>query len=364
MPRDERRRAKRVLLRADASAAIGAGHLIRCLALGRALAAHAEVVLATTCGEPALLEHVGQAGFKILRIEASHPDSHDASQIIDAFAGAEPLGVVIDGYQFDEAYVSLLRAAGLRTLMIDDQPRLNEYDCDLLLDQNPGAEMQSYRVGAKTVVLLGPRFALLRPQFLAIPRKTGSAPPVAERLLVSMGASDPANSTSLVLHALAAAPLSFELTVVVGGANRFGADVEAAASRFDRIRVLRNPVDLERLMSEADMAIAAVGGTIWELAYVGVPTLLLSGAAVHHRIAGLVDREGTHRWIGPIATVDEQTISDAVVSLARDRFAREKMTALAQALIDGQGGRRVATAMCDLNTPLPAGAVSRSGDLS
>lgn len=332
----------RVVLRADSGAAMGAGHLMRCLALGRALASRAEVVFVTRRGRPALEEHVSQAGIALVKID----DVDDAEAVCRLIAQPGRDWAVIDGYHFDESYLERVRACGARIAVIDDRPRLNRYPIDLLIDPNIGALRQPYLVPASTRLLLGPRFTFLRPEFARVRRRTRATPARADRLLVTMGAADPTDATSLVLRALELIPDRFDVTVVVGGANPRLDTTKVLAGQLPRARVLYDPPGLEQVMNEADIAIAAVGGTIWELACLGVPTLLLSAGDVHHRVAEVAHRYGGHVWIGPIAASSEQTIRDALVTLADDPARRDDTVRLAQALVDGEGAARVAAAIC------------------
>jgi len=340
------RSVTRVVLRADADPSIGAGHLMRCLALARALSRYVQPVIATTCNRPELLQHVERSGIAIARLGAAHPHPSDADQVCELMDGVRPGFVVIDGYHFDGAYVDRLRSWGLRTLMIDDRPRLSEYTSDLLLDVNLGALRQPYVLAPQTTPLLGPRFTLVREEFVEAERPSPRVVPVASRLLVTMGGSDPDNATALVLGALERLSRRFDVTVVVGGANPRLDAIRQQCARLTRASVVHNTSNFESLMAETDMAIAAVGGTIWELAYMGVPTLLLSATDLHHRVAEVADRYGAHRWLGSMDAGDEQKLADAVVALADDSRARSEMRRLGRLLIDGGGSARTAAAIC------------------
>jgi len=334
-----------VLLRADAGQAIGAGHLMRCLSLARALPATVEPIVVTSCPVPSLLDRVRDAGIRLERLEASHPDPTDVPAVAALARRTSASAIVIDGYHFDERYVDAMNGAGLRTIVIDDAPRLSEYRSAVLVDQNIGALSQPYRVASHTRVLLGPRFTLLAPEYAEVPARV--VPACARRLLVTMGAADPRDATSLVLRALRPVGDRFDVTVVVGAANSRRELVRTLAGELPAASVVENASGLQSLLGAADMAIAAVGITIWEIARYGVPTLLLSGDPVHHRVAQIASRYGAHRWLGSIADVTDSAIATAVADLAEDASARREMARLGQALIDGRGAHRVATAVCN-----------------
>lgn len=335
--------ARKVVLRADAGPAIGAGHLMRCLALGRALASRAEVVFVTRRGQPALAEHVRSAGITLVEIEKVYPDRADADAVSGLIGPSRHDWAVVDGYHFDEGYVEQLRACGARTAIIDDEPRLGTYATDVLIDHNLGALRQPYPVASSTRLLLGPRFSLLRPEFAV---RAPERPPLrAERLFVSMGGADAANLTRLVLDAISQTRGRFEVTVLVGGANTHADRLMEEFRHIEGLQFVRNATDVAALMAAANLGIVAVGGVMWELAALGIPALVVSATDVQRRVAATADAYGAHRWVGDVASLSATALADAIVSLCNDRAGRLEMARLGPSLVDGRGASRVADAL-------------------
>ena len=86
----------RVVLRADAGASIGGGHLMRCVALARALPPHVQPVIATTCEHGSLLAHAERAGIRVVVLDAPEPGARDAAQVCRLLEG-EGAWIVVDG---------------------------------------------------------------------------------------------------------------------------------------------------------------------------------------------------------------------------------------------------------------------------
>jgi spore coat polysaccharide biosynthesis predicted glycosyltransferase SpsG/RimJ/RimL family protein N-acetyltransferase len=247
---------------------------------------------------------------------------------------------VVDGYPFDGPYVERLRSAGARVAMVDDLPRLARYDVDLLIDQNPGALRQPY-VAPSSRLLLGPRFALLRPGFAG---GDTAARPDGRRILVSAGASDVGGVTGRVLEALAPRT-DLQVTAVIGAANRGGAAVRAAFANRPHIRFVDNAVDMPALMAGADLAVASVGIMLWELAALGVPTLMISSTGIQHDVARTAHECGAWQWLGDAAALTSGDVGDAVHALVADHARRAEMSRLGRAIVDGRGAERVAHAL-------------------
>lgn len=319
----------RVIIRADAGPAIGSGHLMRCRTLGMALHdAGADVVVATSGAGGPVVSHLRTAGLTVREIAPGEPDA----AVLRSLGAGD--WIVADGYQFDAACLAAFRQTGSRLAVVEDRPRFDAYDVDLLLDQNPGALRQPY-VAPDSVLLLGPRFILLRPDMG--PRPACSTPARRTRVLVTAGGSDPARLTPKLVTALSGLA-HLDVTVVLGALQPEEVDVPAGIS------VVRGTFDLPVLMRDCDIAVSAVGTTLWELAYLGIPTIAISTSDVHTGIAAVLQQYGAQRWIGD-SSVGCSEIRAAVSGLAADADARREMSRLGRALVDDRGAARVAAAL-------------------
>src|SRR5438270_10410528 len=153
-----------LLIRADASVAIGAGHVMRCMALaqawqgggGRAVFAAAQII-------PAVARKLQEEGFEVVAIGAEIGSKHDAVRTQELARERHAEWVVVDGYQFDSEYQARIKDAGFRLLFLDDVGRRGRYSADIILNQNIHAREEIYADREQhTRCLLGPGFALLR----------------------------------------------------------------------------------------------------------------------------------------------------------------------------------------------------------
>ncbi|MGH8241179.1 MAG: UDP-2,4-diacetamido-2,4,6-trideoxy-beta-L-altropyranose hydrolase, partial [Steroidobacteraceae bacterium] len=178
----------RVAIRVDASAAIGYGHLTRCLALALALRdSGAEPTFLCARLPPELQHDIEQQGFPLVQLPRTTSDADHQShpflldQDADSDAVARALGeekqqfdsVVVDHYGIDAIWERRMRQWASVTAITDRADRM--HDVDVLLDQNLQDRSNRYDglVPANCQLLLGPRFALLRPEFAA--RRAGLA---------------------------------------------------------------------------------------------------------------------------------------------------------------------------------------------
>jgi len=335
-----------LLFRVDGSPAIGAGHVMRSLALAQAWQrAGGRVVFLAAEITPALSRRVENAGIDLTSIDAARGSADDAAQTSAAGRTLGAEWIVADGYCFDAEWQRQVRTAGLRLLIIDDYGQTDCYHADLILNQNFGADAALYRRrGPESALLLGSRFALLRSEFL-LARPTREFPERAAKILVTLGGGDPDNVTSLVIAGLREIE-DLEVLVVVGGSNPHCAAIEAlAAASSGRVRVLVDAANMPDLMAWADLAIAAAGSTSWELACLGVPTIQVVIADNQREIAAQLARQGATISLGEFRSVTPPVIAEAVRRLQVDAPSRQRMSARASALVDGFGASRIAAAI-------------------
>src|SRR4051812_29360547 len=119
---------RRLLIRADASPAIGTGHIMRCLALTQAWQdSGGEAVLVTAENLDGLHDRVEAEGLMVHRLSAT-PGGHE--DVRDTTALARETGsdwIVIDGYHFTGRYQRRLKDAGFRLLVVDDYGHADHY---------------------------------------------------------------------------------------------------------------------------------------------------------------------------------------------------------------------------------------------
>jgi UDP-2,4-diacetamido-2,4,6-trideoxy-beta-L-altropyranose hydrolase len=309
-----------LVVRADAGVVSGSGHFMRGLALASAWKAlGGPAVLAGSCS-PALAARAAAAGVP-LRAASEH-------------APAAGGWLAVDGYGFGPEQLDAFKSQA-RTLVVDDYGHRSRLPADVVL--NPGCEDLPYPP-SDTLVLAGPRWALLRPEFAVEPpprKREGGR----KRLLVCLGGSDPGNATQTVLKALKPYE-ELDVTAVIG------ADNPHAASLDSLTRDLRRGVpDLRALMLECDAAIVAGGVTALECAASGLPMAVLTLAENQVRQArGLADG-GAAVWLG------EDRAPERIAEAALAALSTPGMGEAGRRLVDGRGAARAAAVLAALSKP-------------
>ncbi len=367
----------RIVFRTDASDAIGTGHLMRCLTLADAAATEGHIctfVMREHPGRPeGLVEARGHA-LVVLPSKAGflgeddtggpsldHADWLGASQAVDARQTAAAVGdgydwLVADHYALDHRWESSMRAAGGGRIMTIDDLADRLHDCDLLLDQNLQGSAGRYAglVPAGCQTLIGPRHALLRPEFAALAKEIEGprALQAGARVLVYFGGIDPDGATLVVLEGLGALDKGLAVDVVAGARNPHLAAIREAARRMPDTRLFEGNADMPALMAGASLAIGAAGATAWERCCLALPTILITIAENQKPGAAALADAGAALWLGDVGEVTPGDVARSVAALTDDPVRAAALGETARSLCDGAGAGRVLAALSAPRTRL------------
>jgi UDP-2,4-diacetamido-2,4,6-trideoxy-beta-L-altropyranose hydrolase len=338
-----------LLIRADANVAMGTGHVMRCLALAQAWQ-DAGGSATFTIADPSsqIRERLLKESLGILAISAAAGTEEDARQTTALARQHATTWVVVDGYQFGADYQRALKLAGFKVLFLDDYGHASHYCADLVLNQNISADESAYRNREPhTRLLLGPRYSLLRREFNTWHGWRREIVPVGYRVLVTMGGSDPDNFTGRVIDSLASIEnANVEATVVVGGSSEHFESLEQRAIKVGKKIVLRRDVsNMAELMAEADIAISAAGTTCWEICLMGLPAILIDLAENQTPVARELDRRGCAIHLGSPQDVSTTMLAIEVKRLLDSKDDRQALSVRGRELVDGEGAKRVLSAL-------------------
>ncbi|GEK31509.1 hypothetical protein KZO01_18180 [Kurthia zopfii] len=243
------------IIRADASIVIGTGHVMRCLTIAEQLKNEGHVVLFYMKAiEGNLIEFVQNKGFLTI-------DSWERTDTI-----------IIDHYEIDEVEEKELYQFANKIVVIDDLANRN-HCCDVIIDQNllPNYETRyDLLVPEKCKKLLGPKYLIMRKEFINIRKSRRERNDELKKILVFMGGTDPTHETLKVIEALN----DFEFTkvhIVCGDGNIQKEQIKSIC--LEKGYYYHQQIDyLGSLMEEVDFSIGAGGSTTWERCYIGLPS--------------------------------------------------------------------------------------------
>ncbi|MBW4481207.1 MAG: UDP-2,4-diacetamido-2,4,6-trideoxy-beta-L-altropyranose hydrolase [Tildeniella torsiva UHER 1998/13D] len=341
-----------VLFRADASTQIGTGHVMRCLALAQACLAEGGQTHFLMGSEGATLaQRLIDEGVGVSYLSVPWASEADAQNTVALAKDLQADWVVVDGYHFGAEYQKWLKDAGLNLLVLDDYGHATHYWADIVLNQNITAKEEIYANREPyTKLLLGTRYALLRKEFWPWHSWQRRISPVASKVLVTLGGSDPDNVTLAVIQALQKAEiLGLEAIAVVGASNPYyGALAQAIEGWEGSITLKQNVTNMPELMAWADLAITAGGSTCWETAFMGLPSLVIVIAENQRESTLKLAQLGLALCLEQEAVWLEGKLSHSLMHL--NGLIGNNYTQMSESLrqlVDGYGGKRVLDALSD-----------------
>lgn len=369
--------AQKIVFRTDASLLMGSGHLMRCLTLADALKAQGAECHFISREHPGhLLEVIRERGYKVnclvapvqtaqaaienIAIEApkllqepTHAAwlgstwQNDAQETAAILADLQPDWLVVDHYALDQRWESALRPHYQKLMVIDDLAD-RPHQCDLLLDQNLGCQPQDYAnlVPAQCKLLIGPQYALLRPEFAALRAYSlqRRQQPVLKNILITMGGVDQPNATGQVLQALkgCALPQDCSISVVMGLQAPWLEQVRAQAKDMPwPTEVMVNISDMAQRMADSDLAIGAAGSTSWERCCLGLPTLMVVLAKNQEKSCTALADIGAAIAIGGVKSIQKR-LQYLMKPLISSSIELKKLTTIAASIVEGHGAFLVA----------------------
>jgi UDP-2,4-diacetamido-2,4,6-trideoxy-beta-L-altropyranose hydrolase len=319
---------------------------MRCLALAQGWQDGGGTVSLAVAELPdALLPRVTAEGVSLSRVHATPGDPEDAGETVAQAHRLRADWVLIDGDRFGSDFLETVRFAGFRILLIDDFADRESFPADLIINPNLDDDGETYRKrGATARLLMGPSYVLLRREFRQETEKR-EIRQTGNRILVTLGGSDPENLTPKIADALAHCS-DLEVTVIAG-AGYDKAD-ELRKLNASNLRVVFNPPNIAQFMKDSDQAIIAAGGTLWELLSMGCAVLSYSRNIVQTRVVESLSHRGAVVDMGETRHFDPAKLAVSVRELVDSRMARERMTNLGRTLVDGFGTTRVVAAAATL----------------
>jgi len=261
-----------ILVRADASAKMGTGHVMRCFALSEGLLARGHKVIFASHDLPeSLANRIELQGLEVLSVSSTEAG---ASSILALASQTRATHAVFDGYHLADAFEGCLAKTNVKSLRFDDLMPGRHCSADVVVNASPFAEQKSYEKWAQNArILLGPRYLSFRSEVVEA-SKSSTRNKNAEKnsLFINFGGSDPLGLTRPVILAIAEAIPKALIEVVTGPA--YSEPNRVSELPVERLRHHHNSRSLADIMQRALIAVSAGGLTIAELALFRVPTIL------------------------------------------------------------------------------------------
>ena len=326
----------RVLFCVDGGAEMGMGHVYRSLAVAKELThivSHADVCFLMRADRPEGVQHIASAGYPI-RVAPGD----DTQTVMGVIRDYSPNIIINDRPFLEDDYLRSLADLGASTInlvdSLDDIENPSELASIIIATMQEGeVELDDYHAG--------PAFAILRDSFRNKSNNRAVIPDEGRRIVVSFGGSDPQNLTMKALSALDGLP-ELAVTVVVGPAYGYRAELDALVATLSlEPKILKNVEHMADILFGADLVLCSGGMTVFEIAALGRPGIVLCQNARERERMENFAHYGTILHLGLGTEVSDDVIREKARELVLDREQRQRMSDAGARLVDAQGASRV-----------------------
>ena len=270
---------KRVLFRVDASAKVGLGHLMRCLALAQCMVGQGiDVTFAIRQSSyPFCKDRKDWVG-SIYVLPNSQPLYE--SELLVRYVNEHKFDwVVLDGYGFSSIFRKALSLGNAKLAVFDDENNSGSLYADLVINAAGQVVETAYSKTAPSAILcLGERYRLLRSEFSQV-----RPIPWEQRhfLTLVFGGSDPTNMTIPLLLALEKSftdktLLSYSAIKVLTGPAypQLDALEQVLVGLTIDVEHHHDASNLSSIFNQSRLVVSAAGGTQYELLACHTPAVL------------------------------------------------------------------------------------------
>jgi spore coat polysaccharide biosynthesis predicted glycosyltransferase SpsG len=313
---------------------------------------------------------IKRAGNQWIPADAPVGSVEDCQHLVAEIARLKPAAVFVDDADISHEYLAQAADTGVLLAAIDHSATIR-FPSKLVINPTLGPGKESYEHSSGTQLLLGRRFAMVRPEIRRQrPTRSQEPPPLAiatngtitsqYRVLLALGEDDPNGMTMELARLLVNAPRVGKVDIVVRREHPQLDEIrEMTEGNKEVLSLALEPAEIANRINRCHFALTGGGGWSLELACVGVPQLLILQNEAHWPNAQRLEDEGAASVLGWHENVSAQTIRQGVQHIIADALERKAMARCGRKLIDGRGPDRLVTAMEILLNPMPRTEVLR-----
>lgn len=351
---------KKICFYANSSPKIGAGHIMRCLALAQAFQKmdYRACFLYKEC-----LPHVLSL-LKENQVEPVYCDS-------DNFTCSELIQnnqfdcLVVDDYDLiDDERLSLKdlvskpRHTRTKIIAIDDAIEDTEVFADIVVNHAETATPEQYVGRFKSdTLLLGKTYALIRKEFLI---SSNALTEHRDSLLITLGATDVKGISLPLVQRVHQLVPKVPIVLVLNNLSLFDSHLLTEVSNLENVHLHTNVKQMSALMKQSRLAVTAAGGTLNELACMGVPSIAIVVAdnqlsamcSLHNGQYYKAIDARSYQVDAPCNSNPNKKVIDKIVNqtveLWRDTCLLSEMSERAKQVVDGKGCSKIVDAVENL----------------
>jgi CMP-N-acetylneuraminic acid synthetase/spore coat polysaccharide biosynthesis predicted glycosyltransferase SpsG len=299
-------RRKKVLFRVDGYEEIGLGHIYRTLTLAHSIMDH-DVSF--------LMNSKYELGIGIVQSYNFKVETFNENPL-EKIKDLQPDIVINDILDTNKDYILALKESGITVYNFEDLGEGAEYADGVFNALYPGSvPSENFYTGEK--------FYCARSEFLLSDKKIINEE--VKNVLITFGGTDPNNLTLKTLKSIKDVPGNFNITIILGPGYSKTEELNSYLGNVNRdIKVYYKVKNMAEHMYNADIIFSSAGRTMYEIAMIGTPAIIISQNS----------REMTHLFghnyngfvnLGLHSDLTEKKVEDQFVKLMENVEIRKLM---------------------------------------
>ena len=161
-------------------------------------------------------------------------------------------------------------------------------------------------------------------------------------IIVLQGGSDTYCFTPKIVKALSEINKDFKITIVLGPSFKCWSKLKNVLKNSNKsIQIFHDVKNISTLMYNSDLAITAGGNTLLELAYLGIPSIVVCAEKFEIETAKLMEKKNFGINLGFGQNLPISKIQSCLITMIDDYKLRKKMNTNGPLLVDGKGNQRI-----------------------
>ena len=213
----------------------------------------------------------------------------------------------------------------------------------LLINGGIVKKFQKYNHNNKTKFLIGPKYMILRKNFYKNRLENMVCKKKIKKILLTFGGNDDKDLSSKILSKINTK--KYQVSVLLGPTYKFRKKIQTIANSNKNIKIISNSKNTSILFRKFDLVLATPGITIYELACLGIPTILISINEVQQTVAKYFHKIKIGINYG--FWEDDILKLEKIIESLQEEKIRNNMKKTGQKTVDGKGIFRVSNTIDD-----------------
>jgi len=207
----------------------------------------------------------------------------------------------------------------------------------LLFNGSIVPQFHKYKKINKTKFFVGPKFMILRDEFEKLRKNFSISKKIPKNLLITFGGSDDKNITKKLIPFLTSK--GYNLTAILGPSYSKKNPLTYSKKRYSNLKIVNSVTNMASLISKHDLVISSSGISTYELACIGIPSILIPVDSYQQKTAKEMMNLGYGFNFGKWANNFKKL--EKTLNQLNDYEIRKSMSKNGRRIVDGKGTSRV-----------------------